>query len=108
MKLATLPKDKSQSSSLNFPVVKRNVATATGKKSNKGRSDRHAPPNFRVHGDQKGDASGSKLPTAPSGDEVLACSRWGFAQDYRLSGNGECESQVFFLSDSSASLLRCL
>lgn len=69
MKLATLPKDKSQSSSLNFPVVKRNVATATGKKSNKGRSDRHAPPNFRVHGDQKGDASGSKLPTAPSGDE---------------------------------------
>ncbi|KAG1865411.1 hypothetical protein F4604DRAFT_1781557 [Suillus subluteus] len=71
MKLTTLPKDKSQSSSLSFPVVKRNVATVTGKKSNKGRSDRHAPPNFRVHGDPKGDhtASGSKLPAAPSGNE---------------------------------------
>ncbi|KAG1819836.1 uncharacterized protein BJ212DRAFT_1343337 [Suillus subaureus] len=70
MKLTALPKDKSQSSSLSFPVVKRNVATVTGKKSNKGRSDRHAPPNFRVHGDPKGDhtASGSKLPAAPSGD----------------------------------------
>lgn len=68
MKLTTLPKDKSQSSSLSFPVVKRNVATVTGKKSNKGRPDRHTPPNFRVHGDPKG-ASGSKLPTAPSGDE---------------------------------------
>jgi hypothetical protein len=71
MKLTALPKDKSQSSSLSFPVVKRNVATVTGKKGNKGHSDRHAPPNFRVHGDLKGDytASGSKLPAAPSGDE---------------------------------------
>lgn len=70
MKL-TLLKDKSQSSSLSFPVVKRNATTVTGKKSNKERSDRHGPPNFRVHGDPKGDhiASGSKLPTEPSGDE---------------------------------------
>lgn len=71
MKLTALPKDKSQSSSLSFPVVKRNVAAMTGKKSNKGRSDRHAPPNFRVHGDPEGNntASGSKLLAAPSGDE---------------------------------------
>lgn len=65
------PKDKSQSSSLSFPVVKRGVATVTGKKSNKGRSDRHTPSNSRVHGDPKGGdtASGSNLPVAPSGDE---------------------------------------
>lgn len=71
MKLTTLPKDKSQSLSLSFPVVKRNVTTVTGKKSNKGRLDRHSPLNLRVHGDPKGDhiASGSKLPAAPSGDE---------------------------------------
>lgn len=71
MKLTTLPKDKSQSLSLSFPVVKRNIATVTGKKSNKGRSDRHGSPHFRVHGDPKGDhtASGSKLPAAPSGNE---------------------------------------
>lgn len=76
MKLTTLPKDKSQSLSLSFPVVKRNVTTVTGKKSNKGRSDRHAPLNLRVHGDPKGDhiASGSKLPAAPSGDEPEAAS----------------------------------
>ncbi|KAG1749509.1 hypothetical protein EDB19DRAFT_1846924 [Suillus lakei] len=70
MKLTTLPKDKSQSSSLGFPVVKRNVATLTGKKA-KGRPDRHTPPNFRVHGDPDGDHTrgGSKSPAAPSGDE---------------------------------------
>ncbi|KAG2131253.1 uncharacterized protein EDB93DRAFT_1178693 [Suillus bovinus] len=69
MKL-TMLKDKSQSSSLGFPVVKRNVATVTDKKSNKGRSDRHPSPNFRVHGDLKGGftASGSKLPAEASGD----------------------------------------
>lgn len=70
MKPTTLLKDKSQSSSLSFPVVKRNVAIVTGKKSNMGRSDRHASPNLRVHGDPKRDhtASGSKLPAAPSGN----------------------------------------
>ncbi|KAG2126818.1 hypothetical protein DEU56DRAFT_821803 [Suillus clintonianus] len=70
MKLTALPKDKSQSSSLGFSVVKRNVATVTGKKG-KGRLGQHDPPNFRVHGDPEGDhtPSGSKSLVAPTGDE---------------------------------------
>ncbi|KAG1731203.1 uncharacterized protein EDB91DRAFT_1154995 [Suillus paluster] len=68
VKRTTSLKDKSQISSLGFPVVKRNVANATGKKG-KGRPDGDASPNFRAHGDPEGGHTpgGSKSPAAPSG-----------------------------------------
>ncbi|OAX37500.1 hypothetical protein K503DRAFT_866824 [Rhizopogon vinicolor AM-OR11-026] len=59
-----LVKNKSQSSSLGFPVVKRNIATVAGKKG-EGPSNHNPLPNFPANGVQEGD-------DAPNGSKSVA------------------------------------
>lgn len=73
LKGKTLAKNQSQSSSLGFPVVKRNVATMALKKKGEGRSDHNPLPNL-PNGVREGDhtPNGSK-PLAAQEQQVTPC-----------------------------------